>query len=156
MSPDRGMDKEHVMCVYIQWDAAQISSHHCATCRHHCDGSSNTFHRGWLHGMCWSACISCGPGTLLFRASPLQLCLSPVDVPTFGSQTITAPDSLSQEWAIPIGDTQMGATRWLGCKESTWQCRNLRRCGFNSWVRKIPWRRKWQPTPVFLPRKLHG
>ena len=23
-------------------------------------------------------------------------------------------------------------------------------------VRKIPWRRKWQPTPVFLPRKSHG
>ena len=24
------------------------------------------------------------------------------------------------------------------------------------WVGKIPWRRKWQPTPVFLPRKSHG
>ena len=24
------------------------------------------------------------------------------------------------------------------------------------WVRKIPWRRKWQPTPVFLPGKSHG
>ena len=24
------------------------------------------------------------------------------------------------------------------------------------WVRKIPWERKWQPTPVFLPRKSHG
>ena len=23
-------------------------------------------------------------------------------------------------------------------------------------VRKIPWRRKWQPTPVFLPGKSHG
>ena len=28
-----------------------------------------------------------------------------------------------------------------------------RRPGFNPWVRKIPWRRKWQPTPVFLPGK---
>ena len=28
--------------------------------------------------------------------------------------------------------------------------------GFNSWVGKIPWRRKWQPTPVFLPGKPHG
>ena len=27
---------------------------------------------------------------------------------------------------------------------------------FNLWVRKIPWRRKWQPTPVFLPGKPHG
>ena len=28
--------------------------------------------------------------------------------------------------------------------------------GFYLWVRKIPWRRKWQPTPVFLPGKSHG
>ena len=31
-----------------------------------------------------------------------------------------------------------------------------RRPGFDLWVRKIPWRRKWQPTPVFLPGKSHG
>ena len=30
-----------------------------------------------------------------------------------------------------------------------------RRHGFDSWVKKIPWRRKWQPTPVFLPGKSH-
>ena len=28
--------------------------------------------------------------------------------------------------------------------------------GFNPWVEKIPWRRKWQPTLVFLPGKSHG
>ena len=33
------------------------------------------------------------------------------------------------------------------------QCR---RPGFDSWVQRIPWRRKWQPTPVFLPKKFHG
>jgi len=33
------------------------------------------------------------------------------------------------------------------------QCR---RPGFNPWVGKIPWRRKWQHTPVFLPRELHA
>ena len=27
---------------------------------------------------------------------------------------------------------------------------------FDFWVWKIPWRRKWQPTLVFLPRKCHG
>ena len=31
-----------------------------------------------------------------------------------------------------------------------------RRLGFDPWVKKIPWRRKWQPTPVFLPEKSHG
>ena len=30
------------------------------------------------------------------------------------------------------------------------------RPGFNPWVRKISWRRKWQATPVFLPGKSHG
>ena len=30
------------------------------------------------------------------------------------------------------------------------------RPGFYPWVGKIPWIRKWQPTPVFLPRKSHG
>ena len=33
------------------------------------------------------------------------------------------------------------------------QCR---RCEFNPWVGKIPWRRKWQHTPVFLPKNSHG
>ena len=33
------------------------------------------------------------------------------------------------------------------------QCR---RCVFNPWVRKIPWRKKWQPTPVLLCEKCHG
>ena len=28
--------------------------------------------------------------------------------------------------------------------------------GFDPWVRKIPWRRKWQPTAVFLPEESHG
>ena len=27
---------------------------------------------------------------------------------------------------------------------------------FDPWVGKIPWRRKWQPTPVFLPGESHG
>ena len=27
---------------------------------------------------------------------------------------------------------------------------------FDPWISKIPWRRKWQPTPVFLPGKSHG
>ena len=31
-----------------------------------------------------------------------------------------------------------------------------RRPGFNPWVGKIVWRKKWQPTPVLLPRKSHG
>ena len=35
-------------------------------------------------------------------------------------------------------------------------CLQCRRPRFDPWVKRIPWRRKWQPTPVFLPGKFHG
>ena len=41
----------------------------------------------------------------------------------------------------------------LGGKESA--C-NGRGPSFDPWVKKIPWRRKWQPTPVFWPGEFHG
>ena len=43
--------------------------------------------------------------------------------------------------------------RWLIGKESTCQWRRHR---FNPWARKVLWRRKGQPTPIFLPVKSHG
>ena len=46
--------------------------------------------------------------------------------------------------------------RWLSGEGSACQCRRCRRCGFDPWVRKIPWKKKWQPTPVLLPGKSHG
>jgi len=41
-------------------------------------------------------------------------------------------------------------------KEPACQCRRCNRCRFDPWVGKIPWRRTWQPTPVFLPGESHG
>ena len=41
-------------------------------------------------------------------------------------------------------------------KEPACQGRRCKRCRFESWVGKILWRRKWQPTPVFLLGKFHG
>ena len=43
--------------------------------------------------------------------------------------------------------------RWFSGKASACQCR---RPGIDPWVGKNPWRRKWQPTAVFLPGKSHG
>ena len=40
-------------------------------------------------------------------------------------------------------------------KESACQYRRHKRCGFDPWIGKIPWKRKWQPTPIFLPGKFH-
>ena len=49
-----------------------------------------------------------------------------------------------------------GLPRWCSSKESACQCRRRKRSVFKPWVRKMPWRRKWQPTPVFLPGESQG
>ena len=49
-----------------------------------------------------------------------------------------------------------GLLRWLGGKASTCHCRRHRRHWFDPCIGKIPWRRKWLSTPVFLPGKFHG
>ena len=41
----------------------------------------------------------------------------------------------------------------LAVKEPAFQCRRHR---FNPWIGKSPWRRAWQPIPVFLPGESHG
>ena len=41
-------------------------------------------------------------------------------------------------------------------KEPVCQYRRHKRHEFNPWVRKIPWRKAWQPTPVFLPGESRG
>ena len=41
-------------------------------------------------------------------------------------------------------------------KESACQCRRHKKCEFDPWVRKIPWRWACQPTPVFLSGEPHG
>ena len=46
-----------------------------------------------------------------------------------------------------------GASLWCSGKESAYQSS---RGGFYPWFRKIPWRRRWQPPPVFLPGESHG
>ena len=53
--------------------------------------------------------------------------------------------------------------QWLGLgastasgKEFACQFRSHKRGGFDAWVREIPWRRAWQPTPVFLLGESHG
>ena len=55
------------------------------------------------------------------------------------------PNSAGLGWGLRVYSS--GASG----KEPACQCRRCERHGFDSWVRKIPWRRKWQPTPVFLP-----
>ena len=46
--------------------------------------------------------------------------------------------------------------RWCIGKEPTCQCRRQKRHRFYSWIRRIPWRKTWQLTPVFLPAESQG
>ena len=41
--------------------------------------------------------------------------------------------------------------RWHSGEKPTWQCKRLKRRGFDPWVGKIPWRKAWQSTPVLWP-----
>ena len=58
------------------------------------------------------------------------------------------------DWATSLHFTSSliseGFPGGTSSKEPTCQYRRHKRRGFDPWVRKIPWRRKWQPTPVFL------
>ena len=62
-------------------------------------------------------------------------------------QTINAGEGVEKrEPSCTVGGSEVKAT----------DCLQARRPEYNSWVGKIPWRRKWQPTPVFLPGESHG
>ena len=50
----------------------------------------------------------------------------------------------------------MGIPGGASGKKPTCECKRHRRHGFDPWARKIPWRRTYQPTTVFLPGESHG
>ena len=59
--------------------------------------------------------------------------------------------TLSKSFYFSLISSPIKFPRWLSGKY-----RSHKRCGFNPWVGKIPQRRKWQLTPIFLPGKFHG
>ena len=63
----------------------------------------------------------------------------------------------SLSWQSPLELGSLGASQvMLVKKEPSCQSRRYKGYRFNSWVGKIPLRRSWQPTPVFLPGESHG
>ena len=56
-------------------------------------------------------------------------------------------------WSFLGGFGASQVAQWVKNPAVTRRCKRL---GFNPWVRKTPWRRAWQPTPVFLPGESHG
>ena len=63
-----------------------------------------------------------------------------------------------QESHLLQANEVLGLPSWHSGKESAGQCQCRRpgRLGVDPWVGKIPWRRRWQPTPVFLPGESQG
>ena len=50
----------------------------------------------------------------------------------------------------------MGFPGAASSKEPATHAGDIKRCEFDPWMGNIPWRRTWQPTPVFLPGESHG
>ena len=73
--------------------------------------------------------------------------------------------SNKQEWTVNTHsnmdesqnhyDENIGNKSFSGGTSGTESACHRRRCGFDPWVGKIPWRRAWQPTPVFMLRESH-
>ena len=84
---------------------------------------------------------------------------------TYKSQHDTSLLKSSQEFSWQLG---WNSLIWLFCTHfckrqilwrghlGTWTSLTKQRHRFNPWVRKTPWRKKWHPTPVFLPGESHG
>ena len=53
--------------------------------------------------------------------------------------------SFQRNWLVKLGASLVALSKEPAC-----QCRSQMRRGFDPWVGETPWRRKWQPTPVFL------
>ena len=98
-----------------------------------------------------------GPRITLIQPWYLDFCQGPQGFTCHQPWTLrldsSSQNSISINTKSLILCHHLGLPRWHNGKESACQCS---RCGFHLWVRKIPWRRKWQPTPVFVLGKLHG
>ena len=64
-------------------------------------------------------------------------------------------ESDTTEWLNWTAVVFLGIPSGASGKEPACHCRRCKNCGFNPWVGKMPWRRAWQPSPVFLPGKSH-
>ena len=99
----------------------------------------------------WSRLSFPPPGDL---SDPGSKPVFPVSSSLTGRFFTTEPPGKASS-SVSYVDT-VGLPRWHKGDGFTCQCRRHRRCRLHPWVGKIPWRRKWQPTPVFLLGKFHG
>ena len=73
--------------------------------------------------------------------------MSPVVIKLHDAHRADLVSGEGHPWASPVGQT----VKHLPARQET-----SRRCRFQPWAGKIPWRREWLPTPVFLPGEFDG
>ena len=96
------------------------------------------------------------PDTRIKPVSLSSLALALITERTYSQQYLVQTPRKNPAWFLPsvcYRSTHRGTPRWHSSKGICLQSRKGR---FDPCVRKIPWRRKWQPTPVFLPEISHG
>ena len=110
----------------------------------------------------------CKSGCCCSVAKPYPTLCDPRDCSKTGSSVLHYLPKFAQihihwsQWcnltiSSSVTPFSLGLPRWCIGKKSDCQSRKRKRLGFDSWLRKIPWRRAtWQPTPVFLPGKSHA
>ena len=104
--------------------------------------------KGVIH-TCAGQCYGHQPHLAVKRVRKYWKCLIH---PRFQKQS-TKVNSVSNRILITCYEDNIWIPWWLKGTEPTCQCW---RHGFNPWIGKIPWRRKWQSTAVFLPGESHG
>ena len=94
------------------------------------------------------------------RFGSLLRCLVCRVLCTFACLCLPCPSSLCSWWRGWTWGTRLIPRLllviWSLVAQMVRICLQCRRPGFHPWVRKIPWRREWQPTPVLLPGQSHG
>ena len=109
-----------------------------------------------------SLCVFLGarPCSLAFSSISQRPCFisTLVSLPFTWKETLFFPQivTISFNWLCFISGPTLSTYPLTGWWPRLWRiCLQCRRPGFDPWIRKTPWRRKWQPTPVFLPGELH-
>ena len=105
----------------------------------------------------WLCPLAEGPGSYQWPSphSPLELKVVDTILSLVAAPVISLRGCIFLH-GFPTPCSHFWLPRWLSGTESTCQYRRHRRCRLDPWVRKIPWQRKWQPTPIFLPGKSPG
>ena len=106
--------------------------------------------------------------TTLFKL-PLTCCVCQERNDIIGQKAICNPKRPISKTVLSAVARQTVKSQWLDTRElHTWLIlnpgasqlvlvvKNVPANASNPWVKKIPWRRAWQPTPVFLPGESHG